>query len=563
MKFKNMTDDEKKYFAEVYKNKKLSWDERMQVLMEFTGKSERTVRKWASDKLNLSEKEEPVSQEYEEAKQRVFNKKKKRFIITYAQNNTPVHLKFFYNVLKYAEHINADVHVIAGRYKNPTSIWSMGQQEEERWSPVVKDYLDANRHDIHKYLSIMSDVKVHPTAVNPMTGMQGMSGINSCIFGHPKMQIETIPVLEKSKPKMMLTTGACTVKNYTDSKSGKKGEFHHVIGFAVVEIKDDETFFVRQVSAEDNGDFTDLYHRVEFTGKEVTKVFNNPLDKSDWLDEYFETKAVELIGEATVSNVNTIEGCILGDLHWGHHDPEVIKGTHKMLNKIVPKNVVLHDVFDGYSISHHEMKNPFAQYGKEVRNENDLKKEVDEMMEGLRGFSGYNNVIIVRSNHDDFIDRWLQNGDWKKQPTPKNAPLYMEYSSILLNQYGKGGDIKGVIPELINREFPDFITLGRRDSYKILEWEVGQHGDVGSNGSRGSLLQFRKLNTKIIVGHYHSPGRKDGALAVGTSTHMRVGYNMGPSSWLQSHVIIHENGKAQHINFIKDENGVAHYTTLK
>ena len=139
----------------------------------------------------------------------------------------------------------------------------------------------------------------------------------------------------------------------------------------------------------------------------------------------------------------------------------------------------------------------------------------------------------------------------------------MEYSSILLNQYGKGGDIKGVIPELINREFPDFITLGRRDSYKILEWEVGQHGDVGSNGSRGSLLQFRKLNTKIIVGHYHSPGRKDGALAVGTSTHMRVGYNMGPSSWLQSHVIIHENGKAQHINFIKDENGVAHYTTLK
>lgn len=48
MKFKNMTDDEKKYFAEVYKNKKLSWDERMQVLMKFTGKSERTVRKWSN-----------------------------------------------------------------------------------------------------------------------------------------------------------------------------------------------------------------------------------------------------------------------------------------------------------------------------------------------------------------------------------------------------------------------------------------------------------------------------------------------------------------------------------
>jgi len=118
--------------------------------------------------------------------------------------------------------------------------------------------------------------------------------------------------------------------------------------------------------------------------------------------------------------------------------------------------------------------------------------------------------------------------------------------------------LKGVIPEIINRRYPKFITLGRGDSYKVKGWELGQHGDMGSNGSRGSLLQFRKLNTKIIVGHYHSPGRKDGALAVGTSTKLRVGYNMGPSSWLQSHVIIHSNGKSQHINFINGK-----YTTFK
>ena len=43
MRFKEMTDEDIQYFTEVYKNKKLSWDERMLVLMEFTGKSERTV----------------------------------------------------------------------------------------------------------------------------------------------------------------------------------------------------------------------------------------------------------------------------------------------------------------------------------------------------------------------------------------------------------------------------------------------------------------------------------------------------------------------------------------
>ena len=100
--------------------------------------------------------------------------------------------------------------------------------------------------------------------------------------------------------------------------------------------------------------------------------------------------------------------------------------------------------------------------------------------------------------------------------------------------------------------------MGRNSSYTVNKWELGQHGDVGTNGSRGSLLQFRKLNTKCVVGHYHSAQRKDGALAVGTSTKLRVGYNVGASSWNQSHVIIHEDGKAQHINFINSE-----YTTFK
>jgi hypothetical protein len=553
MKFKELTDDDKKYIEKVYKNKNLEWDERMRILMEFTGKSERTVRKWTV-KLDLTEKGEKEPEEYLKAKERQYDKRKKRFIITWAQNNTPVHRKFFHNIEAYAKEIKANIHVIAGRYKNPTSIWTMNQENAENWSPIILPYLDANRHDIHKFVSIMSDVKIQPTAVNPMTGLQGMSGINSCIFGAPKMQMEMIPVLEESKPKMMVTTGACTVKNYTDSKAGKKGEFHHILGFTIVEIKDDETFFIRQVSADDDGNFYDLNNEVNFVGEEVKIEFSSELEKLEHLETYFTDKPLTLEGETEIKKVKKIEACVLGDLHYGHHDQEVLDKTHDMLSKLEPKHVVLHDVFDGYSISHHDMKDPFAQYSKEVHGNNDLKKEVDEMLDGLEPFKKYKNVVIVRSNHDDFIDRWLKNGDWKKQPTPKNSPVYMEYSAMLLRQYAESpGDVKGVIPEIINKRFPKFKTLGRRDSYKVLDWELGQHGDMGSNGSRGSLLQFRKLNTKIIVGHYHSPGRKDGALAVGTSTKMRVGYNLGPSSWLQSHVIIHKNGKAQHINFIDGE----------
>ncbi len=523
MKFKELTPSQIDVAREIYLDKTKTWDSRMNELVNLFGASERTSRKWCT-KLGFKEKVEIEPEQYVQAKKREYDNTKKYFLVTWAQNNTPIHKGLWKRMGFYRDFLNADIHVIAGRYKNPTSVFT--DVDYEYWDEAVADYLDANRHDIHKYMSILSDIKIQPTAVNPMTGMQALSGVNSSIFGAPKVQLEMIPVLDGNRPKMMLTTGAITKKNYTDSKSGKVGDFHHTFGFAIVEIKDDETFFVRQVTANDKtGDFTDLYYRVDDKG---------------------------------VHDVDSIAAAVLGDIHYGHHDQQVLDKTMEMLDKIIPEHVVLHDVFDGNSISHHEMKDPFVQYGKEMLGTNDLEKEVDVMLTGLGSFEKFNNVIIVRSNHDDFLDRWLKNEDWKKQPTYKNSRLYMKYSDILLEQYGRDPyNVKGVIPTLINQRYPKYKTLGRSSSYIVKGWELGQHGDVGSNGSRGSLLQFRKLNTKIIVGHYHSPGRKDGALAVGTSTGMRVGYNIGPSSWLQSHVIIHKDGRSQHINFINGE-----YTTF-
>lgn len=531
--FKQLTEAQKDRIKKVYKEKSdLTWEKKAFMLGDELGTSERTIRRWASEKLGLKEKQDIESEQYVLAKKRKFDKSKSRFIITWGQNNTAVHKGFYENIEAYAKAINADIHIILGRYRNVTTVdeTRREQLEEEKvfWHEEIIKYADANRHDIHQYVSIMSDIKIQPTATNPMSSLQGLSGVNSCIFGAPKVQMEMIPVLDGMKPKMMISTGAVTVNNYSDSKSGKTGEFHHTLGFAIVEIEDADKFHIRYVTADDKtGAFSDLYKRVE---------------------------------KGVVSDINTIEAIILGDVHYGHHDQAVLDKTMVLLDKLKPNHVVLHDVFDGNSISHHEMKDPFIQYGKEIAGTNDLKKELDVMMDGLKSFEKFKNVVIVRSNHDDFLDRWLKNEDWKKQPTYKNSRLYMQLSDMLLEQYGTNPyKIAGVIPALINQKFPKFKTLGRSASYQVKGgWELGQHGDVGANGSRGSLQQFRRLNTKIVVGHYHSPGRKDGAIAVGTSTKMRVGYNIGPSSWLQSHVIIHNDGRAQHINFIDGE-----YTTFK
>lgn len=519
MKFEDLTDEHISEIVEIYRHPTLSWDDRMNRLSSYLNKSERTVVKWLA-KLGISEKAMIESPQFTKAKERKLSKKK-RFLITWAQNDTPVHHPFISNLEKYADHIDADIHVIAGRYKNPTSVFT--DRKYDTWAEDVEDYLDANRHNVHKHMWIMSDIKIQPTAMNPMSGMRGMSGVDSCVFGSPKVQMETIPVLEGVLPKIMVTTGACTVKNYTDSKAGKKGEFHHTLGFVIIEIKDDDTFFVRQITASDEGDFTDLNNRV---------VYNEKYD------------------ESYVSKIDTLAGIVLGDIHFGQHDQEIIDKTLAFFKVMKPKNVVLHDAFDGLSINHHDSKDPFIQYEREMAGTNSLRDEVEALLEGLEDFDSTDyNTIIVRGNHDDFLDRWLKSADWRKNGSIKNALEYMEYSALILS--GKAKD--GVIPYLINERFPNFITLGRNDSYIVKDWELAQHGDLGTNGSYGSLNQYRNLNTKIIIGHYHSPGRKDGALAVGTSTKLRVNYNIGPSSWLQSHVIIHEDGKAQHINFINGE----------
>lgn len=516
MKFKNLTSNEIEYAKEIYLNKNLTWDERMNILTKHFGKSERTTRKWLV-KLGLKEKTEIDSEQYEDAKKRELNKNKKVYFFTWAQNNTPPHTAFLNNMKAYAKFRGADIHIIAGRYKNPTSINT--DEKYDFWHEEITPYLDANRHEVSKGLVVLSDVKIQPTAVNPLSGMAGMSGINSCIFGSPKVHFEVIPAMEGYTPKKMWTTGACTVKNYTDSKSGKKGEFHHTLGFLIVEIENDEIFHVRQVTANNNGEFCDLIYEVK---------------------------------NGEVSKIDGIEAIVLGDIHLGDLDDSVFETTKKILDRLNPKHTIIHDLFNGHSISHHDLKNPIKLYYKEVDGTNSLKREINEMLTWLENMRKYN-LVIVRSNHDDFIDRWIINADWKKDI--KNSMEYMEYTKVLLENKAP----KGIIPYIIDSKFKDIKTLNRDESFVVKGWELGAHGDIGANGTRGSTTQFRKLNTKIIVGHTHTPNRKDGVLTVGTSTKLRLGYNIGPSSWLHSHVIIHKNGKAQHINISK--NGT--YTTIK
>src|SRR5690606_38770251 len=107
------------------------------------------------------------------------------------------------------------------------------EKNKNTWDSCIHEYLYASKLELAPKLTVLANVKVQPTAVKPLSGLNGFTSDSSVILPHPKVQLESLPILDGYKHKLMLSTGAVTMPNYTDTKAGRKGEFHHQMGFVV------------------------------------------------------------------------------------------------------------------------------------------------------------------------------------------------------------------------------------------------------------------------------------------------------------------------------------------
>lgn len=481
---------------------------------------ERTYRA-KLQRMNLSKPTVEIGDEFEIAKQRVFDSNKQYYLISWAQMDSPIHEEFLTNLETYAKYLDAPIHIICGRYKNSTSLEGSKQQKENEknknyWHPRLRPYLDANRQNLHTHLSVLADVKVQVTATTPLTGLNGITALESCVVGHPSLHMKCLPILDGYPNKLLLTTGAVTLPNYSDTKAGKKAEFNHVFGFVIVEV-DGDVFHIRQVQCGEDGSFYDLKSFVS-NGK-VGRYKENCL------------------------------AIVLGDLHLTEEHEDNVRLSFEMAKWSRSEKVIVHDVFSGVSVSHHDANNAIIQAQKEIDGLNNLQDELNYIYNWFNLRKEYNFVSIM-SNHNSWIDRWVATNDWRKNT---NKSLYLGLANASVNRLAP----KGLIAYLLDRHTTNVESLGYNDSYRLEGWELGLHGDFGTNGSRGSSTQFKNLNTRTITAHSHTPSRELGNLCVGTLTKLRLGYNKGLSGWLPSNVIIYPNAKVSHINIIKGK-----YSTL-
>lgn len=449
-----------------------------------------------------------------------------RFLITSAQNATPAHKPFLEALQVAARRLKAEIVVVPLRYKNPTSQWTAAQERDDWWDPALEPYLFNERRKLGPNLVLAADVKTQPTAKRPLSGFESLTGAESCVIAHPKMAYQVVPRPPGCWPKVLSTTGSVTQRNYTDTKAGKLGEFHHYLGALLVELKG-RRFHLRQLNADTRtGEFIDL-------------------------NVLYTREGAQQSADAA--------GLVLGDTHARFTCPKVDGATFGkggVVETLRPREVVFHDLFDGWSVNPHHEGNPFIALAKYRSASGSVLSEVRHAVEYVSSRCKGRQAVIAASNHDNFLSRWVINTDWRRAPV--NAEFYLETAAAMVRSTRTdGGGAKYGDPfthwvQKLKGRAP-IRCLDVDESHLIAGVEVAMHGDRGPNGGRATMANMARLGAKVITGHAHTPGIEEGHYRVGTSSPLRLEYTRGPSSWLNTHCVVYANGKRALITIIDGE----------
>lgn len=437
----------------------------------------------------------------------------KRFVFTTAQNNTYVHENFLLALKRFCTDKNAQLIVSTLTY-NKSGFQNNTKENDNLWyDPALTDYISNDSCQVAKGLIFCGELDILPTAVTPLSGFENYAQEASGIIPHTKMQMQSLPRMKDTDPRFLYTTGAITLRNYIQRKSGQKAEFNHVFGALYVEIDEQGDWFARQLVANEAGVFHDLNN--EYSKDGVKPV---PVAAITW-----------------------------GDIHIEKMDASVFEaawGDKSMLTELKPTWQFIHDLTDFTARNHHNIKDSFYMAEMHHRDKGNVERDLRRSGSFLQHITRFGNkAVVVDSNHDQALEKWLKEADIRTDP--ENAEFFHRASALVHKNIAAGKDFHvyewavtaaGAIKS-------NTMFLREDDSFMVHGIEQGLHGHRGANGARGNPRGFRSIGRKVNIGHMHSAGIFDGVYVSGVSGSLDMGYNKGPSSWSHSHIVTYNNGK--------------------
>lgn len=454
----------------------------------------------------------------------------KCYILTSAQNNTQLHEGTWENIKALAEFYGAAIYVSTYLYARNTKFQrrldkGTSEQDEDIWyDKRILPYVNNQRTEIAKGLVWCGELNISPTASRPLSKLEVYTGRASMIIPHPRHAMQPVATFDGAT-KLNYTTGTVTLRNYIQRKEGFVAEFFHTYGGVLVEVDDDGHWWVRQLNADSEGTL------------------------HDW---------DVVVKDGKVTTGNSVEAIQPGDCHVDIMDPvakEVMWGEGGVVDQLRPKYQFIHDVYDGGSRSHHNRKDPYKNILRRAQGREDVKAEVSAVARFLREIKRDGcTTVVVNSNHDRHLDRWLSENDGRWDPV--NAHFWSWLNNVKVDYIEAMGAEPDLLDLAITMMHPGefaadngVIFLQPGKSFVICKdasggIECGMHGDMGANGSRGNLRGFASMGRRSNTGHDHCAGIDGGAYKAGTMTGFKVGYNdLAPSAWTQTFIITYPNGK--------------------
>ena len=476
----------------------------------------------AEDVLREIEEEQTIyTQEYRDALEEEI-KQYKTFVVTTAVMGKEVNKPFVNAIRNFAKRHNALMLVLPcedvvsrGRKAKPIELNS----ELDDFKVIFKDtYINRNL--------CLSAIKVSAKQINPLTGLDRMAVQRqaSIIVASPKVFLKYIPNMHYDIPPAVMTTGAVTINNYdTDKYMSKRtsvlAENDHAYGAVIVEVEDEDIFHFRHVQASPYNSITDMGY------------------------DYLPNGKIERL-EGTVM--------VMGDSHTGYHDKELHVSAMNLAKNTGVSTIVLHDVFNGTSISHHDLGKGITRAIKAEEGRLGLEKECEAVKNYIKTIESTGvNVVIPEANHNLHLKRFLEEGRYVGDPMNYKFSLKLALAAC----EGKN-PLQYAIESLFGYMSDAVKWLKMDEKYKVYGVECGLHGDKGSNGSRGSLTIFEKGLGNSVTAHTHTAAIQRNVCSVGTMSLMDMGYNEGLSNWTHTCCLIYKNGTKQLVNFIpnsKDE----------